>query len=187
MTLEEFREADEEPGYRFELARGVLEVTEVPDDLHRQVVTNLYEAASRYRRDHPGVVLAYGGGAEFRLWLPAMISGRNPDFGVVLHGTPRDHRGRRNPALVAEVVSLRGGERDYQVKRQEYLVFGILEYWIVDPRLRQVTLLTREGDTWAEQVLRDHEVIPSLVLPGLATTVADLWADVDDDPGPEHA
>ena len=32
MTLEEFREADEEPGYRYELARGVLEVTEVPND-----------------------------------------------------------------------------------------------------------------------------------------------------------
>jgi hypothetical protein len=29
MTLEEFREADEENGYRYELARGVLEVSEV--------------------------------------------------------------------------------------------------------------------------------------------------------------
>ena len=28
MTLEEFREAEEEDGYRYELARGVLEVSE---------------------------------------------------------------------------------------------------------------------------------------------------------------
>ena len=28
MTLEEFREAEEEDGYRYELARGVLEVGE---------------------------------------------------------------------------------------------------------------------------------------------------------------
>src|SRR4051812_40106826 len=62
LTLQEFLEADEEPGYRYELARGVLEVTEVPDDLHRQVMTNLYEAMARYRRDHPGVILSYGGG-----------------------------------------------------------------------------------------------------------------------------
>ena len=34
MTLEEFRDAEEEPGYRYELARGVLEVTEVPNDPH---------------------------------------------------------------------------------------------------------------------------------------------------------
>ena len=38
MTLDEFREADVEEGYRYELARGVLEVTEVPDDYHGQVI-----------------------------------------------------------------------------------------------------------------------------------------------------
>ena len=32
MTLEEFLEAEETEGYRYELARGVLEVSEVPDD-----------------------------------------------------------------------------------------------------------------------------------------------------------
>ena len=31
MTLEEFREAEEEEGYRYELGRGVLEVTESPE------------------------------------------------------------------------------------------------------------------------------------------------------------
>ncbi len=30
MTLEEFREAEELDGYRYELARGVLEVADVP-------------------------------------------------------------------------------------------------------------------------------------------------------------
>ena len=38
MTLEEFREAEETDGYRYELARGVLEVTEVPNDPHGVVV-----------------------------------------------------------------------------------------------------------------------------------------------------
>ncbi len=36
MTLEEFLDAEAEEGYRYELARGVLEVTQVPNDLHRQ-------------------------------------------------------------------------------------------------------------------------------------------------------
>jgi hypothetical protein len=40
MTLEEFREAEEEQGYRYELARGVLEVSEVPNDPHGVVVCN---------------------------------------------------------------------------------------------------------------------------------------------------
>ena len=41
MTLEEYRDAEEEPGYRYELARGVLEVTQVPNDPHGQIVSNL--------------------------------------------------------------------------------------------------------------------------------------------------
>jgi hypothetical protein len=65
MTLEEFLEADVVEGYRYELARGALEVTQVPNDPHRQVVTNLYDAIGRYRRMRPGVVLSYGGGSEF--------------------------------------------------------------------------------------------------------------------------
>ena len=48
MTLEEFREAEETDGYRYELAQGVLEVTEVPNDPHGVVVCNLYRAVSRY-------------------------------------------------------------------------------------------------------------------------------------------
>jgi len=143
MTLEEFLEAEEEPGYRYELARGVLEVTEVPNDPHGQIVSNFYCMLADYKKAHPGVILRIGGGSEFRLWIPEMVSGRNPDTAVVFHGTPKDQRGRRRPALAAEVVS-RGGEvRDYQTKREEYLVYGLLEYWIVDPQRKDVTILTR--------------------------------------------
>ena len=41
-------------------------------------------------------------------------------------------------------------------------------------------MLTRRGDTWSEAVFRDDQVIASLVLPGFATTVAELWLDVEE-------
>ena len=181
MTLEEFLEAEETEGYRYELARGVLEVSEVPNDPHGVVVANLYDGVGRYRRDHPGVIYRYGGGSEFRFWLPGMVSGRNPDLAVVLVGAPKDWRGRRIAALAAEVVSRTSVKRDYVTKREEYLAYGLLEYWIVDPLKRQVTVLTRRGDTWQETIVRDEQIIPSLVLPGFATTVAELWVDVEAD------
>jgi len=53
MTLEEFREAEEQEGYRYELARGVLEVTEVPNDPHGQIVSNLQAFFHRYKLEHP--------------------------------------------------------------------------------------------------------------------------------------
>jgi Uma2 family endonuclease len=183
LTLEEFLEAEVEEGYRYELARGVLEVTQVPDDPHGLIVWKLVSALRDYDRDHPGVIYRAGGGAEFRLWLPNMISGRNPDVAVALCETPKDRRGRRPPALVFEVVS-EGSEdhqRDYVTKRAEYLAYGLREYWIVDPQARAVTVLIRDGDVWVEQVYRDDQPAPSLVLPGLAIRVADLWVETEDD------
>jgi len=186
MTLEEFLEAEETEGYRYELARGLLEVSEVPNDPHGVVLRNLFRAVGRYGEGHPGIIHRYGGGNEFRFWLPRMVSGRNPDLGVVLRGAAKDWRGRRIPALAAEVVSQGSIERDYIIKREEYLAYGLLEYWIVDPLQRKVTVLARRGDAWDEAVFRDEQVIGSLVLPGFATTVAELWIDVQDEdmPGP---
>jgi Uma2 family endonuclease len=178
MSLDEFREADEEDGYRYELAGGVLEVTEVPNTPHRRVVSNLYRAIARYDAQHPGVIESFGGGAEFRLWIQAMGSGRNPDLGVVLEGTSPDARGRTQPALAAEVVSAGSRTRDYQTKRSEYLAFGLREYWIVDPFERQVILLLRDGVTWSERVLQGDQPIDSTVLPGLDCRLSDLWIGV---------
>jgi len=179
MTIEEFLEAEEEPGYLYELARGVLEVTYVPGEPHSQVVCNLYQIVTRYRQTHPGVILRFGGGSEFRLWLPGMVSGRNPDLGVVLRNSPINVEGRRSPALVAEVVSKSLSERDHRAKREEYLAYGLLEYWIIDYLDRKMTLLVRDGDAWVDRPCLDGQRIPSLVLPGLEATMADLWMDLD--------
>ena len=178
LSLDEFREADEAEGYRYELAAGVLEVTEVPGTVHRRVVGNLYRAIARYDQDHPGIVETFGGGAEFRLWITGRASGRNPDLGVVLEGTPPDARGRTQPALVAEVVSKSSALRDCETKRLEYLLFGIREYWIVDPLSRRVTVLIRAEEAWTEHVAQGDRPLPSQVLPGLACRALDLWAGI---------
>jgi Uma2 family endonuclease len=183
MTLEEFQEAKEEEGYGYELARGVLEVTQVPNDPHGVVVWNLLSSVRDYSRAHPSIIYRAGGASEFRLWLPAMVSGRNPDVAVVLRKTPRDWRGRRPPSLAFEVVSegREAHERDYVTKRAEYLAYGLREYWIVDLQTKVVTVLIRDGDIWVEQVYRDEQQAVSLVLPGLAIRLPDLWPEIEDD------
>ena len=184
MTLDEFYECEEEEGYRYELARGVLEVSEVPNDPHGLLIWCFACAVADYHRTHPGRIFRFGGAAEFRLWLPGMISGRNPDYSVVLQGTPKNPRGRRPPSLVVEVVSAgsEARQRDYVTKREEYLVFGVLEYWIIDPIARKVTVLARNGDVWAETVFVAGQSATGLALPGFAVAVADLWAALADAP-----
>ena len=110
-----------------------------------------------------------------------MVSGRNPDLAVVLAGTPKDWRGQRQPVLVGEVVSERGEDRDYRAKREEYLAVGALEYWIVDPKQGHVLVLVRDGDSWVERTCRDDQAIASVVLPGFAGRVSELWVDMEDD------
>jgi Uma2 family endonuclease len=183
MTLDEFEEADLEEGYRYELARGVLEVSEVPDELHGVIVWALLRPIADYDRAHPRVIHRAGGGAEYRFRLPVMQSGRHLDVAVTLRNTPRDWRGFRRASMAFEVVSkgAEARERDYVTKRVEYLAYGLLEYWIVDPQEKMVTVLSRDGDAWREQVHRDDQQALSLVLPGFALRVSDLWNEIEED------
>lgn len=184
LTWAEFLAADEEEGYRYELARGVLEVTDIPKPRHRRTVANLFRMAAAYDRDHPDLIDYFGGGTEIRAAIPQLDLARHPDFGIVFRNTTRDQAGDLRPVLVAEVVSPSSKTRDYQTKRRDYLDYGIPEYWIVDSLLWRVTVLVRQGQgaaaTWSERVFQGDDVIESPSLPGLTATVADLWKGVSD-------
>ena len=186
LTLQEFQEAEWRPGYLYELARGVLVVTKVPKGKHAQVVDNTHEALSNYRRLHPGLVRRIGHGSDVRYVTSLFTSDRHPDLAVLFLQAPADVEGKPLSVLGVEVVSRgkRARRRDYVEKREEYLAIGLLEYWIVDPEERRVTvLIRREADgvsAWEERTFTGLDVIGSDLLPGFAGTVAELWADLDD-------
>jgi len=184
LSPDEFQDADGEPGYLYELARGVVEVVEVPGDAHAQIVDNLHEALSADRRRHPGRILRIGHGSDVRLTIPEVGSDRHPDLAVTFADAPRDPRGRRLPGLVIEVVSpgAEARERDFVAKRADYLAAGVGEYWIVDPESRTVHVLIHTegpgvGPEWGERVCRGDDVIPSALLTGFAGIAAELWPD----------
>ena len=185
MSLEEFREAEEMPGYLYELARGVLDVVEIPRDSHGQIIHNLHEMLSLYFRQYPGTILRIGHGSDIRVIIPVLDSDRHPDLGVVFHDGPRDSRGRRSPSLVAEVVSRgkKARKRDYEEKREEYLAYGIREYWIIDPERQRVSVYSRqtvgEGESWVERIFQEDQPIASRLLEGFTGTVAELWVDAE--------
>ena len=189
MSVADFGRVEADGNYRFELHQGSIEVSDFSDAAHSQVMSNLYFVVGQHSRAHPEAILQFGGSRDHRLDLPEVGSSRHPDFALILHPASKSSRRPLRPSLAAEVVSVHSRHRDYVVKREEYLAFGLLEYWIIDFALRRVTVLVRDGDAWREQILVDDQVIPSVVLPGLTTTVADLWLDLDcydaDDPDEE--
>lgn len=181
MTCDEFRAAEVKEGYRCELAGGIVEVTEIPDGLHRRIVSSLRTGLIDHGRANPDQIRRAGGAGEFRLWLPGMVSSRCPDVAVVLRWMPRAPEGKRPPSLVMEVVSegLEAHERDYVAKRREYLAFGLLEFWIIDPIGRRVTVLVRDGDVWEERVFVGDQAAEGLVLPGFTVRPDDLWREAE--------
>ncbi len=74
-----------------------------------------------------------------------------------------------------------GRDRDDVAKSEEYLAPGILEYRIVDPKPRQVTVSSRreEGGRWSERVFGGNDVIVSPLLPGLPATAESVFAGLD--------
>src|SRR6056297_2071225 len=157
MTLEEFLDAETRPGCLCELARGSVEISQMPGSVHDRIIQFVLGRLLAHHRDHPGRIRRSGGRGEHRLILPTAQSVRIPDLAVVPMWRSKDPRGNRPPSLTLEVVSpgTEARERDYRTKRQEYLAYGLQKYWIVDPDERRILVLIRDGDSWVERPFAD--------------------------------
>jgi len=181
LSLAEFAEADFEDGWLYELARGVIVVTEVPGINHGRIVMRLSSLFALYESDHPGVINYRAGGMECRIRLPGMASDRHPDQAIYLDpptGGEAPWTSWR-PSIVVEVVGEGGRHRDYVEKREEYLRAGIDEYWIVDPKARLIRVHLRAGDTWVEADIPAGAIHRTRLLPGLEVRPADLIGPAD--------
>ena len=176
MTLDEFIEADFEEGWLYELARGVIDVTEVPGVNHGRIVHRITRLLIHYEDARPGMINYRAGGGECRLRLPGMQSDRHPDQAIYLFPPPPGPKPwtRWVPQIAVEVISEGGEERDYVEKREEYLRIGVSEYWILDPALRGMRVLQRAGDVWDEVGVPAGAIHRTHLLPGLEVRPEEL-------------
>jgi len=80
------------------------------------------------------------------------------------------------PDLVVEILSPSTAPRDRGAKRDLYEQSGVREYWIVDPRAREVTVLRlRDGAFAPGRVHASGTVLSSPLLPELALDVASIF------------
>jgi Uma2 family endonuclease len=102
---------------------------------------------------------------------------REPDvmFMSAEHADRIDDEYWEGADLVMEVVSSGndGRRRDLKQKREEYAQAGIPEYWIVDPELGQITLLTLEDQIYVVHgEFKRGDQATSKLLPGFTVDVA---------------
>jgi Uma2 family endonuclease len=78
--------------------------------------------------------------------------------------------------LALEVVSEEKPERDLVEKRGDYAEGRVPEYWIVNPQIETITVLSLGGDSYSEAgTYRRGETALSVLLPGFSVAVAAVF------------
>jgi Uma2 family endonuclease len=169
MSLADFEHAEVQEGHLYELGRGVIIVSDVPNPIHLAQFLAIRCQFSAYETAQPGRLYGVMGGAECKMVLTALESERHPDLAIYKTPLPtgeEDVWAVWIPELVIEIVSPGSEHRDYEEKREEYLQFGVREYWIVDAERQEVLILQRAGGRWREKIVRPPETYRTRLLPG---------------------
>ena len=156
-------------GKRYEIIDGELYVTRQPTVYHQQVCLDLAMALRSWDRQtgmgytclSPGVIFADDDDvAPDVIWMPRERFLASLDASGHIHAAPD---------LAVEVLS--PGEAN---ERR-----GVLEYWSVDWRLRQVEVFRRVGiGLDLIGTLRESDTLASPHLPGFSYPLTQLFADV---------
>jgi hypothetical protein len=177
MSLDEFRTADVTTGDRYELSRGVLSVSNVPNRRHHAMLNATRQQFSAFEVRFPGVVASMSGGSDCKIIVEELDSERHPDWAVYKSQMPdvaddEELWSAWVPDLVIEVVSPESADRDYNQKPEEYLRFGIPEYWIIDETPQEMLVLQRSAGRYRRRQIKPGEIYRPNVLKGLEFDLA---------------
>ncbi|MGH7199002.1 MAG: Uma2 family endonuclease [Planctomycetaceae bacterium] len=180
MTLDEFEHAEGEEGRLYELSRGVITVIDVPQPEHLAQLNAIRRQVFPYWDAHPNRIHTIATSGECKILLAGLGSERHPDLAIYL-ASPPAHRGVADiwsvwiPEIVIEIVSPSSVHRDYVEKREEYLQFGVREYWIIDAEKQQMLVLRRSRGKWSERAVKPDEPYQCGLLPGFALDLAAVF------------
>lgn len=174
MGLNDFFAYDDGTDTRYELENGELIAMPTESELNRRIAMVLLAYFLRagllpqYLTQKTEVAVL---GARATVRLPDLMV-LSADLAIALDNAPRSTVtiDMPPPRLVVEVVSpgKKNSDRDYRYKRSQYEARGIAEYWIVDPGLQRVTVLTLREGLYDTAVFEGEAAIASPFLAELA-------------------
>jgi Uma2 family endonuclease len=178
MTVDEWAALEEDvPG---ELVDGVLVEEEMPSLVHERIVWWLLVTLTPWLTPRDAMIFPSGVKLAIR-----PRTGRMADAIVYLDGRKAEPYGavRVPPDIAIEVVSPepRDERRDRVEQPDDYAIFGVRWYWLVDPELRSFEIWELGADG---RYVRACGAIGGKIDPvpgcdGLALDVDPLWEEVD--------
>jgi Uma2 family endonuclease len=179
MSLADFEHAKVQEGYHYELSRGVIIVSDVPNRLHMMLLNAIKKLLFFYLATRPERTCLILTGAECKQLVPAFESERHPDLSLYLTEPPPIDNATlwRHwfPEIVIEVVSSSSRKRDYEEKPEEYLRLGAKEYWIIDGRDKVMVVMRRVRNRWVESRIEPPATYQTRLLPGLEFSIGDVF------------
>lgn len=172
-TYEEYKLLPEET--RVELIDGEFLMTPAPSTRHQKIIGELYVRLRQWAREHNlGEVLLSP--CDVVLSRHDVVQ---PDLLFVSKGRLqiiREACVEGPPDLVIEVVSPGSKERDFVLKKELYIRFGVREYWLVHPAEETITVLGVEDRKIArEEIYCSGVTLKSDGLPGFVLPIDELF------------
>lgn len=178
-TFSDFLAYSQEVEGYYELTNG--ELVEMPPESDE----NLYRAMRLYEALKSVVDMRQVRLQGLAVAMPGQPKNRYPDLTVLRPEHPEQMRELGQaaitlemapPLLVVEVVSpgAENRRRDYLEKRNQYEWRGIGEYWILDPTMGQVTVLSLTPQGYSEATFDGEAVVESPTFPDWAMTAESM-------------
>jgi Uma2 family endonuclease len=158
--------------HRVEYSDGFLEFLPMPTIFHQLMSQFVFTRLEAFvKANELGIVVVSG----YKIRLRARKY-REPDivFIKTAHRSGIKEQYCEKADLVIEVVSNMNRPHDIKTKRVEYAKAGIPEYWIIDPKRQQITVLvlkSRQREYTEFGVFRQGKVAVSKLLAGFSVDV----------------
>lgn len=175
-TYSEFARLPGEGSTRYEIIAGELVVTPGPSGQHQRVVGRLFAALF-------GFVDAHALGEAFPGPFDVLFAeGDYLEPDILFVGKDRSHlisdRGVEGPPdLVVEILSPSTAVRDRGIKIERYRLYGVPEYWVVDPEERTIEVWDLVGGATRPAAFGLDDTL-RWTPPGASATLAIALADL---------
>uniref|UniRef100_UPI00308451AC Uma2 family endonuclease n=1 Tax=Desulforadius tongensis TaxID=1216062 RepID=UPI00308451AC len=175
VTYEEFLEMDNSSEDRLEYINGEVHLQSAPSVEHQRVVTNLSTEFGIYFKNKeckhfvaPFDVVFQNETEKHRV---------QPDITVICDKSGFNENNYTGvPTIAVEVLSPSTTSKDYVIKMDLYMRFGVKEYWIVSPKNKSVEIFTLENGIYLEPVVYSKDdTVKSSIFTDLSIQLKDIF------------
>lgn len=182
VSYEEFIGIYENSQTRMEFINGEIFLMSSPDISHQEILGNLYIIFRQYFKGKICKPFLAPFDVHFKKKDIQDPDVMQPDLTIICdmdNNTNEKNKYMGTPSLALEILSDSTRSKDMVYKLNTYMMSGVEEYWIVDPRNKSI-IIYRFKDYSIDQNLyyRLGDTAFSMIYEGLEVNITDLFADI---------